>query len=164
MQLPFLPLSPIEAYETKPHLWGTQPIAVLSPEDRERRIAKRRRDIALVMQNEPYLWYARHVRKREDMIPVPRIRVDELGVRSWLGVMRQWKRELYAFREKHSKEETPSEPASDVSMPDLRSDQTPSELDDAMSDLSLAPPTPPLGPSTPPPLSWASVVGGVEMR
>ncbi len=161
MQLPFLPLSPIEAYETKPHLWGTQPIAVLSPEDRAKRIAKRRRDIALVMRNEPYLWYAQNVRDKADLIPVPQIRVDELGVRSWQGIMRQWKRELYAFREKHSAEETPSEPASDLSMPDLRSDMTPSELDDAMSRLSVSPA---LEPSTPPPLSWASVVGGVHRR
>jgi len=158
MQLPFLPLDPIEA---RPDLQGTQPIAVLSPEDRAKRIAKRRRDIALVMRNEPYLWYAQHVRDRADVIPVPQIRVDELGVRSWLGVMREWKRSLHAFRQKRSREEeTPSEPASDLSMPDLRSDMTPSELDDAMSELSLAPP-----PSTPPPpLSWASVVGGVDWR
>ena len=158
MQLPLLPLNPIEA---RPDLQGTQPIAVLSPEDRAKRIAKRRRDIALVMRNEPYLWYAQNVRDKADLIPVPQIRVDELGVRSWQGIMRQWKRALYAFREKHSAEETPSEPASDLSMPDLHSDMTPSELDDAMSRLSVSPA---LEPSTPPPLSWASVAGGVHRR
>ena len=159
MQLPFLPLNPIEA---RPDLQGTQPIAVLSPEDRAKRIAKRRRDIALVMRNEPYLWYAQNVRDKADPIPVPQIRVDELGVRSWQGIMRQWKRELYAFREKHSTEETPSEPESDLSMPDLLSDMAPSERDDAMSRPSASPA---LEPSTPPPLlSWASVAGGVHRR
>jgi len=160
MQLPFLPLCPTEVYQPKPHLRGTQPREALTPEDRAKRIAKRRRDIELVMRNEPYQWYASHVTNKSEIIPVPRIRVDELGVRSWLGVMRKWKYDLYNYRARHSGEATPSEPGSDASMPDLDSELN-SELGDAMDHLSIAPSppaTPPLAPS--PPLSWAGVVGG----
>lgn len=155
MLLPFLPLNPIEA---RPDLQGTQPIATLSPEDRAKRIAKRRRDIALVMQNEPYQWYASHVTKRSDAIPIPQIEVDTVGVRAWLAAMRRWKFELYTFRAKHSSD--------DAFVPDLDSDkhsEQDSELGDvrdAMERLGMVhtpPPTPPLGPSPPP--SWATVAG-----
>jgi hypothetical protein len=152
MQLPLLPLNPIGA---RPDLQGTQPIAVLSPEDRAKRITKRRRDIALVMQNEPYRWYASHVVKRSDAIPIPEIEVDTVGVRAWLAVMRRWKFELYEFRARHS--------SGDAFVPDLDSDKH-SEMGDvvdAMERLGVLrtpPPTPPMRPSPSP--SWAAVAGG----
>lgn len=96
MQLPLLPLLTIDA---RPDLQGTQELKQLTPEETAARVAKRIRDIDMVMDSELYQHYLTN--RGNVRIPVPPIRPATVGCRKWLSVMREWKTMLHEFRNEH---------------------------------------------------------------
>ena len=176
MQLPFLPLTLTDVRYDLIEELGPDRMPPLTPEERENRIATRRRDIQVTKDGESYKYYVAHVPKEKRCL-TPRIDPDKTSVRSWKGYLRAWRMCLHQYKEfwederrrqnaeGEEEEGNRSEVAPSESMPDLDSDLPASEL----GDLRLTTPSPakptwaqrvvaPTPPPPPPKPSWASVV------
>ena len=174
MQLPFLPLTLTDVRYDLIEELGPDRMPPLTPEERENRIATRRRDIQVTKDGESYKYYVEHVPKNKRCL-TPRIDPDGTSVRSWKGYLRAWRVCLHQYKEfweserqKQNEEDEGdrSEVAPSESMPDLDSDLPLAELEDmrlttpspakpTWAQRVVAPPPPPT-PSAKP--SWASVV------
>ena len=179
MQLPFIPLTLTGVRPDLVDELGPDRMPPLTPEERENRIATRRRDIEQTKNGESYKYYVKHMPKQNRCL-TPKIDPDRTSVRSWKGYLRVWRKCLHEYREfwegesqqqqqpptQDEEEGDKSEVAPSESMPDLDSDLPASELGDSrLTTPSPAKPTWAQRLVAPPPQpkpSWASVVHAAQ--